>query len=135
VHQTQLVCVFFESAVTPNTLWMNLRDLDFSAKTGNVMKLDLGINQSNVHTEKVAKEFKVSVPFDSLWTARLHPRRFPWDPSGEPLRCRGPALVPPMAPGQRISQQTGLREFVCKPTKDSRQEKRAMEKGSSLRSE
>jgi len=32
---------FFETALTPNTFWVNLNDFDLSQKTGKVMKLDL----------------------------------------------------------------------------------------------
>jgi hypothetical protein len=53
---------FFESAVTPNTFWVNFQDIDFSAETGKVMKLDLGKNQSNVQAGNAAKEFKASGP-------------------------------------------------------------------------
>lgn len=31
----------FETVLTPNTFWVNLKDIDFSEKTGKVMKLDL----------------------------------------------------------------------------------------------
>lgn len=57
---------FFESAVTPNTFWVNLQDIDFSAETGKVMKLDLRKNQRNVHAGNVAKEFQPSAPFQFL---------------------------------------------------------------------
>jgi len=57
---------FFESAVTPNTFWVNFSDIDFSAETGKVMKLDLGKNQSNVHAGNVAKAFQPSPPFKFL---------------------------------------------------------------------
>lgn len=57
---------FFESAVTPNVFWINFPDIDFSAETGKVMKLDLGKNQSNVHAGNVAKDFKPSPPFKFL---------------------------------------------------------------------
>lgn len=57
---------FFESAVTPNTFWVNFQDIDFSSETGKVMKLDLGKNQANVHAGNVAKEFKLSAPFQFL---------------------------------------------------------------------
>ena len=57
---------YFESAVTPNTFWVNFRDVDFSGETGKVMKLDLGKDQSNVHAGNVAKDFQVSAPFKFL---------------------------------------------------------------------
>lgn len=57
---------FFESAVTPNTFWVNFQDIDFSAETGKVTKLDLGKNQSNVHSGNAVKDFKPSAPFKFL---------------------------------------------------------------------
>ena len=57
---------FFESAVTPNTFWVNFQDIDFSAESGKVMKLDLGKDQRNVHAGNVAKDFQASAPFKFL---------------------------------------------------------------------
>ncbi|MBX8800784.1 linear amide C-N hydrolase [Ochrobactrum sp. MR28] len=57
---------FFESALTPNTFWVDLKGLDFSAETGKVKKLDLGENQTNIFSGKVNEEFKVSKPFQFL---------------------------------------------------------------------
>ena len=57
---------FFESAVTPNTFWVNFNDIDFSAETGKVMKLDLGKNQSHVYAGNAVKDFVVSKPFKFL---------------------------------------------------------------------
>jgi choloylglycine hydrolase len=57
---------FFESALTPNTFWVNLKEIDFSAETGKVMKLDLGVHQRNVYSGNVVKDFKVSEPFKFL---------------------------------------------------------------------
>ncbi|MBB5318240.1 linear amide C-N hydrolase [Tunturibacter empetritectus] len=57
---------FFESAVTPNTFWMNFKDIDFSAETGKVEKLDLGKNQSQVYAGNAVKEFVMSKPFKFL---------------------------------------------------------------------
>lgn len=57
---------FFESAVTPNTFWVNFNDIDFSAETGKVEKLDLGKNQSHVYAGNAAKDFVVSKPFKFL---------------------------------------------------------------------
>jgi len=48
---------FFESALTPNTFWVNFKDIDFSAETGKVMELDLGKNQRNVYAGNVMKDF------------------------------------------------------------------------------
>ena len=57
---------FFESAFTPNTFWVNLKDVDFSSKTGKAMKLDLGKDQRNVYSGNAVKDFKVSEPFKFL---------------------------------------------------------------------
>jgi penicillin V acylase-like amidase (Ntn superfamily) len=54
---------FFESAVTPNTFWVDLKKLDLSQKTGKVKKLDLGPNQANVYAGEVSARFEESAPF------------------------------------------------------------------------
>ena len=41
---------FFESALTPNVFWVDLKKLDFSAETGKVSKLDLGPDQANIYS-------------------------------------------------------------------------------------
>jgi penicillin V acylase-like amidase (Ntn superfamily) len=57
---------FFESAVTPNTFWVNFKDIDFSPETGKVMKLDLGKDQSRTYAGNAVKDFQVSAPFKFL---------------------------------------------------------------------
>ena len=57
---------FFESALTPNTFWVDLKAIDFSAETGKVKRLDLGPNQTNVFAGDTSKEFKVAEPFKFL---------------------------------------------------------------------
>jgi choloylglycine hydrolase len=57
---------FFESALTPNTFWVNFKDVNFSAETGKVMKLDLGQEQRNVFSGNVAGKFEPSEPFHFL---------------------------------------------------------------------
>lgn len=57
---------FFESAVTPNTFWVDLKKIDFSAESGQVQKLDLGPNQSNVFAGLVNDKFKPAQPFKFL---------------------------------------------------------------------
>ena len=37
---------YFESTLTPNTFWVDLKDIDFSALTGETMTLDLGPQQT-----------------------------------------------------------------------------------------
>ncbi len=57
---------FFESALTPNTFWVDLKGMDFSAETGKVKKLDLGENQTNVFAGNVNEQFKETEPFQFL---------------------------------------------------------------------
>jgi choloylglycine hydrolase len=57
---------FFESALTPNTFWVDLNKVDFSAATGKAKKLDLGANQRNVFAGESSASFKVSKPFEFL---------------------------------------------------------------------
>lgn len=57
---------FFESALTPNTFWIDLKALDFSKESGRVMKLDLGDNQDHTYSGDATKAFKVAEPFTFL---------------------------------------------------------------------
>ncbi|MEN3931169.1 linear amide C-N hydrolase [Microvirga sp. W0021] len=57
---------FFESAVTPNTFWIDLKSIDFSADKGKVMKLDLGKSQDHTYSGNATKDFKPSKPFEFL---------------------------------------------------------------------
>ena len=57
---------FFESALTPNVFWVDLTKVDFTEKTGKVMKLDLGPNQENIYSGMANKEFKEAAPFKFL---------------------------------------------------------------------
>jgi penicillin V acylase-like amidase (Ntn superfamily) len=63
---------FFESALTPNTFWVDLKQVDFSHETGRVMKLDLGVNQRNVFSGNTVKDFKPSEPFHFLGLPESH---------------------------------------------------------------
>lgn len=54
---------FFESALTPNTFWVDLKKIDFSSSTGSTKKLDLGVDQSNTFSGEVSSEFKVMPAF------------------------------------------------------------------------
>jgi choloylglycine hydrolase len=56
---------FFESALTPNTFWVDLNQLDFS-ENAPILKLDLGPNQRNVFAGEVGKQFKPSAPMAFL---------------------------------------------------------------------
>jgi penicillin V acylase-like amidase (Ntn superfamily) len=57
---------FFESALTPNTFWVDLKAVDFSAKTGKVKKLDLGENQDHTYSGDATLQFKDAKPFHFL---------------------------------------------------------------------
>ena len=63
-HQRKLY--FFDSALTPNTFWVDLKALDFSVGTGKVMKLDLGHNQSHTYSGNATAQFKPATPFKFL---------------------------------------------------------------------
>lgn len=57
---------FFESALTPNVFWIDLKKLDFSEKTGKVLTLKLGPNQSKIYSGMANDQFKASKPFKFL---------------------------------------------------------------------
>ncbi|MBF6023477.1 linear amide C-N hydrolase [Lysobacter niastensis] len=57
---------FFESALTPNTFWVDLNDVDFSRETGRVKKLDLGPDQRNVFAGNAFARFQDAEPFHFL---------------------------------------------------------------------
>lgn len=57
---------FFESALSPNTFWVNLNKLDFSSETGKVLMLDLGTNQSRPFAGEANASFKPAEPFQFL---------------------------------------------------------------------
>ncbi|MGU3577065.1 linear amide C-N hydrolase [Brucellaceae bacterium C25G] len=59
---------FFESAMTPNVFWVDVKTLDFSKETGKVQKLDLGADQKNIFSGMVNDSFKASEPFKFLGT-------------------------------------------------------------------
>lgn len=54
---------FFELALTPNIFWVDLTKLDLSEKTGKVMKLDLGPNQTHIYSGMANDQFKDTQPF------------------------------------------------------------------------
>jgi choloylglycine hydrolase len=56
---------FFESALTPNTFWVDLKKVDFSPGA-QVLKLDLGEDQRNVFAGEALKDFKAAEPFKFL---------------------------------------------------------------------
>jgi len=57
---------FFESALTPNTFWVDLTTIDFSPTTGKVKKLDLGPNQNHTYAGDATKDFRETPPFKFL---------------------------------------------------------------------
>lgn len=57
---------YFESALMPNTFWVDLTKVDFSKETGKIKKLELGVDQTNVFTGDVSNEFKAAMPFSFL---------------------------------------------------------------------
>ncbi|MBV8248391.1 MAG: linear amide C-N hydrolase [Comamonas sp.] len=63
-HQRKLY--FFESALTPNTFWVDLKALDFDKSSGQVLKLDLGPNQNQTFSGDATKKFQPSAPFQFL---------------------------------------------------------------------
>jgi len=71
VSDQKRLVYYFESALAPNTFWVDLKDIDFSAETGKVMKLDLGKDQRNVYSGNATKEFKPARPFEFLRLPQL----------------------------------------------------------------
>ncbi|NIE95492.1 linear amide C-N hydrolase [Acinetobacter sp. Tr-809] len=61
-HKQQLY--FFESAVSPNVFWVDLKKINF--KDGLTRKLDLGKDQQNTFAGDATDQFKVSKPFEFL---------------------------------------------------------------------
>jgi choloylglycine hydrolase len=55
---------FFESAVSPNVFWVDLKEIDF--KDGQTRKLELGADQAKVYAGKANSSFKVAPPFQFL---------------------------------------------------------------------
>ncbi|MBG2875157.1 linear amide C-N hydrolase [Proteus alimentorum] len=60
-HKNQLY--FFESALSPNTFWVNLKEIDFSKESGKVMTLPLGEEQSIIYSANATSHFKPAEPF------------------------------------------------------------------------
>ncbi|MBO1017881.1 linear amide C-N hydrolase [Achromobacter sp. SD115] len=63
-HQRKLY--FFESALTPNTFWVDLKAVDFSPESGKVLKLDLGPDQRHTYAGDATRAFQPSAPFKFL---------------------------------------------------------------------
>lgn len=69
VSDQQRKLYFFESVLTPNIFWVDMTKLDFSEKSGTVMKLDLGPNQTNIYSGMANGAFKAATPFRFLGPA------------------------------------------------------------------
>lgn len=54
---------FFESARTPNTFWVNINEIDFSPESGQVMRLDLGPEQTHIYSGNATGSFEPAAPF------------------------------------------------------------------------
>lgn len=52
---------YFEDALSPNTIWVDLKKIDFSPKTGKVKKLPL--NEQQVYAGETSDKFIESEPF------------------------------------------------------------------------
>ncbi|ABD88952.1 linear amide C-N hydrolase [Rhodopseudomonas palustris] len=63
-HQRKLY--FFESVLTPNVFWVDLKTIDFSADKGKVKKLELGPQQSHTFSGDATAHFQVATPFKFL---------------------------------------------------------------------
>ncbi|WP_240804558.1 linear amide C-N hydrolase [Qingshengfaniella alkalisoli] len=57
---------FFESALTPNTFWVDLKKFDFAPETGKVMRLELGPQQTMTYSGLANDSFVETEPFDFL---------------------------------------------------------------------
>lgn len=57
---------FFESALTPNVFWVDLKAIDFASGEAGVRKLDLGPNQTHIYAGDTTKAFKPAKPFEFL---------------------------------------------------------------------
>jgi len=57
---------FFESALTPNTFWVDLMKIDFSPSTGKVKKLALGPDQDHTFSGDATVSFRETEPFRFL---------------------------------------------------------------------
>lgn len=57
---------FFESALNPNIFWVDLKKLDLSEKTGKVLTLQLGKDQSTIYSGMANEQFKPAKPFKFL---------------------------------------------------------------------
>ncbi len=61
-HQRKLY--FFESAVSPNVFWVDLKEINFA--DGKTKKLDLGTDQAKIYSGKTNADFKTTPAFHFL---------------------------------------------------------------------
>lgn len=66
VSDQKRLIYFFESALTPNVFWVDLKKIDFSPSTGKISKLNLGENQKNIYSSEVSKNFIETKAFTFL---------------------------------------------------------------------
>jgi len=71
VSDQKRLIYYFESALVPNTFWVELKGVDFSAETGKVKKLDLGKDQRNIYAGNAVKDFQQAKPFQFLGLPHL----------------------------------------------------------------
>ncbi len=57
---------YFESALTPNVFWVDLKKIDFSEGAGKVKRLDLGQYQRAIYSGEASAQFKDAKPFRFL---------------------------------------------------------------------
>lgn len=57
---------FFESALSPNTFWVDLKKINFDIDPGKALKLDLGKQESKVYAGEVSASFVETKPFTFL---------------------------------------------------------------------
>ncbi|HDJ7846677.1 TPA: linear amide C-N hydrolase, partial [Acinetobacter baumannii] len=55
---------FFESALSPNVFWVDLKKINF--KDGKTRRLDLGPEQSHIYAGDATSDFKIAKPFAFL---------------------------------------------------------------------
>ncbi len=54
----------FESAVSPNIFWVDLKEINFN--DGQTKKLDLGVDQAKIYAGKANSAFRPAQPFHFL---------------------------------------------------------------------
>ncbi len=57
---------YFESALSTNVFWVDLKKIDFGANSGKVKRLDLGEQARNIYAGEANAQFKETKPFRFL---------------------------------------------------------------------